>query len=83
MDHTNEPPLTEPLIVPALFISGMIVDAGLDVVRLVGWETTPFGNPSERRIVVRVAMTVEAARELHAGLGEVLGRLDGKGGATQ
>jgi hypothetical protein len=65
-----EAPLTEPLIVPVLFVSGMTVDDGSDAVRLTGWETTPFGDASERRVVVRIAMTKEAARDFHTHLGE-------------
>jgi hypothetical protein len=80
MDRENEAPLTEPLIVPVLFISGMMVEADGAVARLTGWETAPIGEANERRVVVRVAMTVEAARALHTDLGEALAETaDGAG----
>ena len=62
----DPPPLTEPLIVSCIFVTGAAVERTQHVVRLVGWLTTPDlgGEAIERRIVVRFAMPIDAARRL-------------------
>jgi hypothetical protein len=75
MDREDECPLSEPLIVPTLFISGADIDANGDLTRITGWEITQVGDARERRVVVRIAMSVDIARRLHARLGETLVRI--------
>ena len=70
-DKISEPPLNEPLIVPCLFVTGAAVERTQHVVRLVGWLATPdFGGETrERRIVVRIALPLDAARKLAREMG--------------
>ena len=71
------PPLTEPEIVPCLFITGGAIEAGESTLRLVGWVQLPAlgGETEERRIQVRLAMPLGAAMTLHRDLTKELGRL--------
>ena len=64
--HDPEAPLTEPLIVSCVFVSGAAVERTQHIVRVVGWMNTPHlgGETEERRIVVRFAMPIDAARTL-------------------
>lgn len=65
-NQSLEPPLTEPLIVPCLFVTGAAIERTQHVVRLVGWLTTLDlgGEAQERRIVARCAMAIDTARKL-------------------
>jgi hypothetical protein len=59
-ERSDEPPLTEPVIVPCLYVTGFAVEASeAGAVRLVGTVALPRigGEMDERRIVVRCAMT--------------------------
>lgn len=62
----HQPPLTEPVIVPCLFCTGMEVEVTADFVRIVGYVELPaLGmDQPERRIISRVVMPNEIAREL-------------------
>lgn len=76
IDGGNLPPLSEPEIVPCIFVSGFSVVPAGRVVRFVGWVELPAlgDEPIERRIVVRFVMTVEAARALRDDLAKALRR---------
>lgn len=73
--HDADAPTTEPLIVPDLFITGATVERNSHIVRLVGMVRIPrVGNESEElRIVVRLAMPVDAARDLHRAIEQAMG----------
>jgi hypothetical protein len=75
------PPLTEPLIVQDLVITGAEIDADRHLVRFVGWTQSKIGKfePAERRIVVRLAMPIDAARTLWADLADALREEGGYG----
>lgn len=66
--------LTEPEIIPCLYITGMAIEIADSAVRLVGWVNLPTlgGQIEERRIVMRCAMSNSQARNfatvLKAGL---------------
>jgi hypothetical protein len=65
-DHSDQPPLTEPVMIQCLFCTGIEVEATDHFSRLTGWVELPAmgsGNP-ERRIMVRVVMPPEVARAL-------------------
>jgi hypothetical protein len=74
-DRAPEPPLSEPLIVPCLSVSGFAISAGVHVVHFVGWETTPEvegDHPKERRIVVRFDMPLDTAGALRNALSKAI-----------
>lgn len=73
-----EPPLSEPLVVPCLFITGMAIEPSDYVIRLVGWVQLPMlgGEADERRIVIRFVMPIDAARGLRNGLTKVFRKSD-------
>jgi hypothetical protein len=66
----REPPLSEPVIVPDLFVSGVHVTPEPSCVRFVGWATTgdAEGEIPERQIVVRFSMSEAASRKLRRDL---------------
>lgn len=68
MPDALQPPLTEPEIVPCLFVTGLAIEIADSVVRLVGWVTLPSlgGETEERRIVMRVAMSNTQARNFQS-----------------
>lgn len=59
-------PLTEPIIVPDVFVTGFGLEMADSHVRLVCWVDLPplSGQTEERRICARLAMTDEVARQL-------------------
>lgn len=61
-----DPPLTEPMIVQCLSVSGFEVATEDHVMHFVGWAVTPaFAGDSasqERRIVVRFDMSIDNVR---------------------
>lgn len=69
-----EPVLTEPVIIPCVYLTGAAVEVSRHSVRLIGWVDLPDlgGETTERRIQVRAAMTVGAARVLRDDLVKVL-----------
>lgn len=69
------PPLTEPVIIPCLYVTGLAVEVTRHAVRLVGFVELPDlgGETHERRIAGRLAMTLEAALALRDDLSAVLG----------
>jgi hypothetical protein len=75
------PPLTEPLIVQDLVITGAEIEAERHLVRFVGWTLSKTGRLelAERRIVVRLAMPIDAAREIWADLADALREEGGYG----
>ena len=75
------PPLTEPLIVQDLVITGAEIEADQRLVRFAGWTLSKTGKlePAERRIVVRLAMPIDAARTLWADLADALRQEGGYG----
>jgi hypothetical protein len=66
IDGLANPPLTEPIFVQCLFITGTHVDAGDGYVRVIGWSHIPQmgGETEERRIAVRFSMPIDTAKEL-------------------
>ena len=60
------PPLVEATIVSTTFITGGAVCVGSTDVRLMGWETIPAveGGEGERRLVTRIVMSTDTAREI-------------------
>ena len=70
----RELPLTEPLVTKCLHVDGFTVNAGADIVHFVGWQTVDALSeiPSERRIVVRFAMSEFEARALKCAMGKAL-----------
>src|ERR1700733_4193488 len=58
------PPLSEPLIVQDLVITGAEIEADQRLVRFAGWTLSKTGKlePAERRIVVRLALPIDAGR---------------------
>jgi hypothetical protein len=74
LEAQERPPITEPVIVNSVFITGMAVEVADSAVRIVGWEqTTDIGNGEmERRIVTRLAMSNDTARQFSAILREML-----------
>lgn len=63
-------PVTEPVIVNSVFITGGAIEVTDSCVRIVGWEQQPAmsGEMVERRIVARLAMSNGVAREIVAAL---------------
>ena len=47
--------------------------------RFAGWTTTKTGHDEERRVVSRLAMSIDAAREIWADLADALGEKGGYG----
>lgn len=68
------PVLTEPVIIPCVYLTGASVEVSRHAVRLIGWVDLPDlgGETTERRIQVRAAMTVEAGQALRDDLAKVL-----------
>lgn len=76
-ERADDPPLTEPMIVPCLYVTGWAVEASeAGAVRLVGFVQMPRigGEMDERRIVVRCAMTTPVGREMLATLRDAITR---------
>lgn len=69
-DGHEQPALTEPVIVPCLYLTGGEIEVGAGIVRFVGWTQMPAfgGQTEERRIEVRFAIPVDEARRLAAKL---------------
>ena len=67
-------PLTEPETVPCLLVTGAAIDTAYGIIRIVGWNHCPVltSETEERRIVVRMALTESAARNLARELQRVL-----------
>ncbi len=66
--------MTEPIIVPCLFVTGLAVEAEESFVRIVGWVDLPeAGYDSERRIISRVVLPESVARLLIRELRRVVG----------
>lgn len=67
-DGADQPPLTEPVIIPCLFISGGEIEFGEGVIRFVGWTQMPAlgGQTEERRIEVRFAIPTHEGLRLAA-----------------
>lgn len=59
-----EVPLTEPLVVPALYCTGVGIEFVPHAVQFVFWTHTPDlgGESQERRITARIALPEDAAR---------------------
>lgn len=68
--------LTEPEIIPCLYVTGLAIEIADSVVRLVGWVSLPnLGTEiEERRIVMRCAMSNSQARNFEAVLRKGLTR---------
>jgi hypothetical protein len=68
--------VTEPIVIPVQYVDGITVEATDSVIRLVGWVDLVRidGEDSERRIVMRIAMSSEIARSLYAALKKLFGR---------
>jgi hypothetical protein len=66
--------ITEPSIITCEFVTGCAVHAGDHAVQFIGWTYVPqLGEEvAERRIVVRFAMPIGAARALRTDLNKKL-----------
>lgn len=66
--------LTEPIIQDCKFITGMSMESSRGSYRLVAWVELPYlgGETRERRIVSRLAMTKQTARDVRDLLGDML-----------
>lgn len=66
MIGADPPPLTEPVMVNDVFVTGAAVESSKHVVRIVGWVEMPYltGETEERRIVVRFVIPLDAAPKL-------------------
>lgn len=75
-DHEIDIPLTEPVIIDCVYVTGATIEADDNVVRIVCWTTMPDlgGEMAERRITVRMAMPIGAARALRNDLAARLKR---------
>jgi hypothetical protein len=65
-EEPKPPRMTEPVTVPCLFCSGVEIEMGPTFVRIVGFvdlETVEY-SPPERRIIARVVLPSDTAREL-------------------
>lgn len=67
-------PLSEPVVVQSVFLTGAAVAVTDTCVRLVGFEELEavHGEMAERRIVSRVVMSTATAREIIAALQKAL-----------
>ncbi len=72
--HAPDPPLTEPHVVTCVYVTGVAIEVSRHVVRFIGWTQLPNlgGEMDERRIVVRFAMPVNAAKQLLRDLNSML-----------
>jgi hypothetical protein len=57
-----DPPLTEPMIVQCLSVSGFEIDIEDHMMHFVGWAVTRDGSSQERRIVMRFDMSIDNVR---------------------
>ncbi len=75
-DEAGDPPLTEPVTCPCLFITGGAFEVSEGSIRLVAWVEMPHlgGETRERRIVTRIAMTKVTGGDLNASLSAILAR---------
>ena len=76
------PPLIDPLIVPDLILDGIEVRGGRHVLKLIGIVTAPSigrDQTTERRIVARFTVPIDAARALWADLADELREQGGYG----
>lgn len=75
-DVTREYPFSEPLIIQAVHVDGIMARAiaGSGGVNLVGWQTIEplCDGPGERRIVARLTMSDMEARAFRWALGRSL-----------
>jgi len=70
------PPLSEPQLVPCLFATGIEIEVLHGAIRLVGWVDLPTADSGmpERRIIARMVMPEQIARELVRDLRKLLAR---------
>lgn len=69
-------PITEPIVINSVFITGGVIEVTDTCLRLVCWEQTIglCGESAERRIVMRIAMSTTTARDIAAGLRKTLAK---------
>lgn len=62
----DEAPLTEPMIIKCVYLTGLGITIDAGVMRFVGWTHVPDlgGESEERRIEVRFATSREVAAEV-------------------
>lgn len=68
-DEAERPPLHEPIITPDIFSTGADLEITRHYVRVVYWVEYPADDgvqPVERRIVARIVMPTNIAREIFA-----------------
>lgn len=73
---SDDAPMTEPIVVPCLHLTGMGIEFSPTGVRFVGWVNLPDlgGETRERRIAIRFATSDGMARELEVMLHKGLAR---------
>lgn len=76
-EHAPQPPLTESVPVPCLFVTGLALEFTRHTVRVIGWVQLPNlgGEMDERRIVTRFVMPLDVARQLRDDMNKTM---DGK-----
>ena len=75
LDPDRALPFTEPEVIHEFALNGLTVRRYDNGFRLVGWTTVLGGNgePEERRIMVRFAISERGARQLRADIGKLFG----------
>ncbi|TGP22333.1 MULTISPECIES: hypothetical protein [unclassified Mesorhizobium] len=70
MAKRTQVPFTEPVIIPCLFVSGIATEFMPTFVRIIGWVELPSlpNEPHEKRIISRLVLPTDVARELVAAL---------------
>jgi len=78
MAESIEPPrMTEPEVVPCIFVEGLAIEVRDEFIRVVGYidlETVGYEVVPERRIVVRASMPTNVARALIRDLRKAVAR---------
>lgn len=79
IDGQPEPPLTEPVPCPCLFVTGGAFEISDGSIRLVAWVEMPNlgGEMRERRIVARLAMSQATGLDVLAALSDILAKRAG------
>jgi hypothetical protein len=72
-EDVAEIPLTEPAPITCVYITGAAIEVTRHVARTVGWAALPaLDGAKERRIEIRFAMPIDAARAYWRDLGDEL-----------
>jgi len=67
-EANEEVSMFEPVIIAEAFVDGVEIEATRYAVRLIAWAVTKTGKDTERRIVARLVMPLDVAREFAAAI---------------